>query len=310
MKRLAAALIALALTAVLVAPGAAQEEAPKTEAQRLIELLENDEARAALIDSLKQAEAATGEGDAPAPPPPASLGREIAEFTKGAAERAADAFGAVRTQIERAPEAFRSLSPGQIAILIDALQALALVIVATMAVYLALRVAARRLYRRLGAATHDAGVLRTAAMLVATTLIDVMVVVAAWGAGYLAALVFYGDVGVIGVRQSLYLNAFLIVGMVRVLIGAVLSPATGELRFVAVSDAAARRMARWFGLIASILGYGQLLIVPIVNRQASLAAGRGVSTLLALVAILLAAALVWRWRREVAAWLLGEDPEG
>ena len=191
----------------------------------------------------------------------------------------------------------------------DALKALALVIVVTVATYLALRAWAKGVFRRMGERAHDWGFLRTLAVALATTLIDALIVISAWGLGYLAALYLYGDLGEMGVRQSLYLNAFLLVGLAKVALRTVLSPTTHELRFIAISDVAARRNSRWFGNIISIIGYGQLLIVPIVNRQASEMAGRGASTLLAFVAIAMAATLVVRSRTDVANWFLGEAPE-
>ena len=300
------AMLILFLTVFIAPLAAAQESSAPAEAQALIDILENDEKRTALIEQLKAAAAPVVEAAAEEP---ASLGRQIAEFTKEAAEKAAASFAAAQSAVMRAPEAFDSLSTEQIDLLVEALKALALVIVVTTVLYIALRIWSRRVFRALGETTVDAGLMRTIAMVILTTLMDVFVVLIAWGAGYLIALAFSGEAGEIGVRQSLYLNAFLVVGMVKVVIRAIIAPSTGHLRFIAISDEAARRLSRWFGFIAAVLGYGQLLIVPIVNRQASLEAGRGVSTLLALVAILIAAGLVIRGRRPAASWLLGEDPD-
>lgn len=287
------------------APASAQQDAP-TEAQVLIDILENDESRAALIEQLKASAAPVIEA---APDEAPSLGRQIAVFTKGAAEQAASSFAAAKTAVERAPEAFNTLNAEQLDLLVEALKALALVIIATTVVYMALRLWSKRVFRSMGDSIVGAGFARTLAMVILTTVMDLFIVLIAWGIGYLIALAFYGEAGQIGVRQSLYLNAFLIVGLVKVAIRAVVAPSSAELRFIAISDEAARRLSRWFGMIAAVLGYGQLLIVPIVNRQTSLEAGRGVSTLLALVAILIAAGLVIRGRRPAAAWLIGEDPE-
>lgn len=300
------ALLLFCLSAFALTPVAAQDSGPSAEAQALIDILESDEKRAALIDQLKSAAAPViqaTQDDAP------SFGRRIAEFTKGAAEKAAASFSAAQAAVLRAPEAFASLNAEQLDLLLEALKALALVIVVTTAIYVALRLWAKRVFRALGETTANAGVMRTIAMVVLTTVMDVLIVLIAWGAGYLIALAFYGEAGEIGVRQSLYLNAFLIVGMVKVAIRAVVAPSTADLRFIDISDQAARRLSRWLGMIAAVLGYGQLLIVPIVNRQASVEAGRGVSTLLALIAILIAVGLVLKGRRPAAAWLLGEDPE-
>ncbi|MFN3209854.1 MAG: mechanosensitive ion channel domain-containing protein [Roseovarius sp.] len=305
-------LLVAALGLFLMTPAQAQEASvPSAEAQQLIDLLENPEARDALIQSLRgAAESATDEAaEVVDPEEDTSIGRQLADFTKSFFETAANSAGAAVSAVMALPATFTALQGGDLDVLWEALQALAVVIVVTVAAYLALRAGARLIYHRMGDRAHDWGFLRTLAVVIATTFIDALVVIAAWGLGYLAALYLYGETGVIGVRQTLYLNAFLIVGLAKVAIRAVLSPTTHELRFVAISDVAARRMSAWFCNIASVIGYGQLLIVPIVNRQASYAAGRGISTLLAFIAIAMAMILVLRSRKDVAGWILGPTPE-
>lgn len=294
---------------VVLAPAAlmAQEAAPSAEAQQLIDLLENPEAREALIDSLRNASAP--ENASAGQTEDNSAGRFIAELTSETVQATFASITRLWSMILNAPDAFDSLSADQLEVLFEALQGLAVVIATTVAVYLVLRIYLRRTARRIGAQSKDKGVLRRMSMLLAVTSLDALFIVITWGAGYLAALFLYGQSGDVGVRQALYLNAFLIVGLAKVVLRAVLSPVAPELRFLPLPDAAAKRMAKWFGVIMSILGYGQLLIVPIVNRQASLEAGRGISTLLALVAILIAAALTVRSRHAVASWFLTPEAE-
>ncbi|MEO3415764.1 mechanosensitive ion channel domain-containing protein [Roseovarius sp. CAU 1744] len=304
---IARALLFVLIGLGLVTQSHAQGADPAAEAQQLIDLLENAEAREALIASLRVV--ADQQGAPVADEPQVSMGRQFAGFTKSFFETAAVSLSAAVSGIMALPATVATLEAAQFEVLWDALKALALVIAVTVAAYLILRKWAQTIYRRMGERAHDWGFLRTLAVVVATTLIDAMVVIAAWGLGYLSALYLFGDLGVIGVRQSLYLNAFLFVGLAKVALRAVLSPTTHELRFVAISDQAARRMSRWLGNIISVIGYGQLLIVPIVNRQASLMAGRGASTILAFVAIAMAAILVLRSRKDVTGWFLGADPD-
>ncbi|MFK7868380.1 MAG: mechanosensitive ion channel domain-containing protein [Roseobacter sp.] len=299
----------IATILALLAPAAlmAQQAAPSSEAQQLIDLLENPEAREALIDSLRNASAPEDTGAIEAEDN--SAGRFIAELTSETIQATVASITRLWTAIMNAPDAFDSLSAEQLELLFDALQGLAVVIATTVAVYLILRIYFRRTARRIGAQTKDKGVLRRISMLLAVTSMDALFILITWGAGYLAALFLHGQSGDVGVRQALYLNAFLIVGLAKVMLRAVLSPVAPELRFLALPDAAAKRMAKWFGVIMSVLGYGQLLIVPIVNRQASLEAGRGISTLLALLAILIAATLTVRSRHAVASWFLTPEAE-
>lgn len=302
-------LLVAAFGLFFLTPASAQEaNVPSAEAQQLIDLLENPEARDALIQSLRGAAETTAE-EVVDPEEDTSIGRQLADFTKSFFETAATSIGSAFGAVVALPNTLMALDGGQLDVLWEALQALAVVIVVTVGSYLLLRAGAKLIYRRMGDKAHDWGFVRTLAVVAATTLIDILVVLAAWGLGYLVALYLYGETGVIGVRQTLYLNAFLLVGLAKVALRAVLAPTTHELRFIAISDVAARRMSSWFGAIASVIGYGQLLIVPIVNRQASYAAGRGISTLLAFIAIAMAAILVVRSRKDVAGWILGPTPE-
>lgn len=282
---------------------------PPEEAKLLADLLRDEAKRDALIAQLERAGAPEQAEAAPAAQESeSSIGRQLAEATAGVAERAAAAFISVKTQVTRIPDAFGTFSGDDLTALISALQALALVLVVTVGVYLFLRFWIRRFFRAVGDRNAGAGIVRTLVLLVVTTVIDAAVVVAAWAAGYVAALLLSGEMGEIDLRQALFLNAFLIVGMVRVGIRALLAPSSNRLRLVNVPDVGARAMSRWFGAIATILGFGQLLLVPIVNEQVSPFAGRGVSTLVALIAILIGAALIFWSRRAVTDWVLGEDP--
>ncbi|MEX0339076.1 MAG: mechanosensitive ion channel protein MscS, partial [Arenibacterium sp.] len=285
----------------------AQDTTPASEAQQLIELLEDDAARDALIASLKDAAALSAQP--PAPEEEVSFGRQVAQVTSDFFETAARSLSAALSGLMAVSSTLGALDGDQLAALWDALVALAVVFAATTLSYVLLRAYAKKIYVQMGERAHDWDVLRRLAVLIATTLIDVAVVLIAWGLGYLAALYLHGDPGTMGVRQSLYLNAFLLVGLARVVLRMILSPSTHELRFVDISDAAAKRMSFWLGTIATIVGYGQLLIVPIVNQQASFSAGRGVSTLLAFLAIGVALVLVLRNRQAVVDWLLGPNPE-
>lgn len=181
-------------------------------------------------------------------------------------------------------------------------------IIITVPAYYLLNLWAQDLSREMGKRAKELGFLRTVVARIIKTTMDTGVVFIAWGLGYLAALYLHGTPGTLGIRQSLYLNAFLFVGLGHVFIRAVFSPRSGDLRLIDISDAAAKHASRWLCSIASVIGYGQLLIVPIVNRQSSMAAGRGISTILAFLAIGMTLTLVVKNRQKVANWILGDEP--
>ena len=319
---------ALALMLTLVAgPLFAQDTPPadQTEAQAksdldlLIGVIEDDAARAALVEKLREAgaeaEPTTPDdivetlADGTPPPDSLSFGRRIALITQNAAEGLAASVSTVWTQATSAPGIFDGLSGNEVEVLLDALKDLALVIVVTVAIFFVLRRGGKSIYARMGASARDSGPLRTIVLFIFSAIIDALIVVVAWAVGYAVATLVLGNFGQIGIRQTLYLNAFLLVEMAKVMVRLVLSPSAADLRLVQIGDRSAKYLATWLNLIIGIIGYGQLLVVPIINANVSFPAGRAVSSLIAFVVLALAIWLVLRNKTAVADWMEGTGPE-
>lgn len=298
--------------------GASAESAgQRTSVDLLLDVIEDDAARAELIERLRGADAvppdAPGDvivetlSDGTAPPEDASFGRRIALVTQQAAEDIVDWGTRFWGQLTRAPEVFGGLSGGEAGVLVEALQDLALVIAGTVVVFFVLRWLGKSLYANMSASARDGGVARTAVLFTASAVIDAVIVVLAWGAGYALAILALGEFGQIGIRQTLYLNAFLLVEMAKVAVRLVLSPSATALRPLPIGDRAASYLSSRINLIVGVVGYGQLLVVPIINSNVSFAAGRAVSALIAVAVLGFAIWLVLRNRRAVTDWLLGGD---
>lgn len=284
-----------------------EAEPPADRAKALVEVLKDDQARQALIEELERLSGAA-EPAAEAEPAeesrPQSIGRRIAEATRGFAHGALANVRALWDRLQMAPDQFDGLRGDALAVIAAAAVDLALIIVATVVVFFLLRRVGKRLDSAMGARAADSGLLRTAALIVGSVLIDVAVVLLAWAAGYLLALFVIDGVGVIDIRQTLYLNAFLVVELVKVAVRTVLSPNTAALRPINIPDGAARKLNVWLSVVVSVLGYGQLLVMPIVAENVSWLAGQSMGVLIALIALLLLATLVLTHRRQVADWLL------
>ena len=80
--------------------------------------------------------------------------------------------------ITRAPQVFDGLDGSEAGVLLDALRDLALIIVATVAVFLVLRRFGKAFYGRMGASARDSGILRTVLLFLASAVIDALIVVA------------------------------------------------------------------------------------------------------------------------------------
>ncbi|WP_198585986.1 mechanosensitive ion channel domain-containing protein [Pararhizobium haloflavum] len=317
-----AAFLSFPVTAI--AQDAASEPAEETateagaatpsELQLLIDALSNEESRNRLIDELQSAAEVAEPGpvetidNALFGSDEVSLGRRIAETTRYFAEGVADSALGFWNRVAATPAMFSALDADQIGVLSGAFVDLLVVIIATYAIFLALRSLAKGVFRSMGQRAGNAGIVQKIVFIVASALVDALVVVIAWAAGYAISLFAFGDLGSMGLRQTLYLNAFMIVELMKVVLRIVLSPSTGDLRPVPIRDGAARSMNRGFTWIIGILGYGQLLVLPIVNQDISPAAGQAISALIALVALIIAVVMTVSSRKAVAQWLL-ERPE-
>ncbi|SFP61927.1 mechanosensitive ion channel domain-containing protein [Tranquillimonas alkanivorans] len=290
-------------------PAATDETAAGDPADLLLEILRDEESLNRLIEGL---EARAGEAveavEEPLVEPvaPASFGRRLAVLTQEAAQDVARSVESLWRALERAPRILSSVGADEMEVIWDAFRELILIIAITVVVFLVLRAALIPVYRRMGArASNGSPGYRIMAFL-GSGLLDVLIVVAAWAIGYAVAISFFGEFGEIGIRQTLYLNAFLAVELVKTAVRLVLSPSTGHLRIVPMSDAAAKSLMRVVNISVSVLGYGQLLIVPIVNANASYLAGRGISALLSSLVMIYLALVVLARRKGVADWLLAQ----
>jgi len=318
----AACALCLALLAILAvaAPVPAQEVAPAAEsapglspeqARTLAELLKDEAARGAVLSELEKIaaaaapDAAEAGGDTAPDPEQVSLGRQIAETTQAFAQNVAAGATRFWEQLKRAPRALSAAGDLESEVLLQAVLDLALVVITTFAAFFLYRLVARRVYRVMGSAAAGSGTWRTAMIITVSIVIDAGVVVLAWATGYLVSLTVVGDTGTIGIRQTLFLNAFLLVEMIKVLVRSVLAPTTEALRPVNLSNRAARVLSGWMTTIVGLLGYGQMLVVPIVNQNVSWLAGRSFSTIISLLAVAITVGLVLAYRRAVADWLTG-----
>lgn len=270
----------------------------------LADILSDDAAREALIAQLESA--AEDRGLAPeqaaAPPPQMSFARQIAEQTRDIAENTTNVVVSLLGSMDDILGVFTGESSVNWTELSDAAVALALVMAVTIGLFFALRSMGQLIF---GAMSRKAGGgrwLLSAVWLVSSSLIDAFIILLAWGGGYGFALLT-GEAGSMDFRQSLFLNAFLLIEMTKVVLRGILSPRYARLRFAPMSDETAAYWYFWTSRLVSLLGYGALLVVPIVNATVSFAVGRSVLILLVITALIIAMLIVVQSRDGVAAAL-------
>lgn len=311
------------LAAPAAAPTAAPEPLPTgAAAAALIRVLEDDAARSKLVEELRRLSAAPAAGGAapaagataepqgpqigrPVETPPQadnSLARELGEYTQSLARDAIDFI----VKVWRGLANLTRLLDGSVAIdwprLKTELASVATLALVGFSAYAALRWAARLPHGALGRWAAGGGPLRRTIAIAGAVAIDLVVLSLAWIAA-VAVLVSTSVNGRIELIQSQFANAFLLVELVKIGLRTVFRPGFENLRVLPASDAAARYWNRWLAGVTGFLGYGVMLVFPIVNATISFAVGLGVRMVIVLAALIVTIALVVRNRAEVAAGL-------
>ena len=272
----------------------------------LVDLLRNPGVLDALTERLAASEAPVEVTPEPVEnDPPASFGRRIANVTTDAAEDVARSANRLWLGISRLPTIIeRSLGAFDQLVLMTALTELALVVVITYAVFLTLRYLGRRYDLRIARRVNEANGAVLFAFALLASFKDLVIAIVAGAAGYGLLLVFTRNSGGIGETQALYLNAFLLVEATKILIRTVLSPRVSALRLVRLPDWGAVILARWLTVCTTILGYGLMLVVPLVNVNASVLAGSATGTVISIAVVLSALVMVLYHRKAITAWLI------
>ncbi|MEL0079273.1 MAG: mechanosensitive ion channel domain-containing protein [Rhodospirillales bacterium] len=233
-----------------------------------------------------------------------SFGIVVAERTKAAANSISIALKEFWVRLQNAPLIFKSLSGAEASVLWGAFIDLALIILVTITSFFMFRSLGKRIDRKFGDIATSALLLKKIGFVAGSLVIDLVVVVLAWAIGYGVSAIALGPVGEVGTLQALYLNAFLVVEFAKVGVRTVLSPATSGLRPIQLPDNGAIRLNYWISVVVSVLGYGQMLVAPILSDQVSSFAGHAVGVIISLTAIFILLAMVLLNRVGVTAWLL------
>ncbi|WP_415715390.1 mechanosensitive ion channel domain-containing protein [Roseibium sp.] len=325
MKTLWRWLLVICGCALLIAgPAGAQEttESADTKAEvqqasdALIKVLNDPEARAALIELLKESgtsdqggsagQGQTDQNQAAQSSSPAETSEKsgfvlrVGEYTR----QAADEVGAV---LDRAGHSLW----GVVLILIgdipikwdragDVLFQVLVVLLFAYAAFLASQFVLRKVYPKLGLRARYGGGLTRTFILVLTSLLDAATVFIGIGVGYLVALAGYGGLETgVTLQESLALNAFFITGMANVALRFVFAPRRPELRLLPFNNESSDYWYERLRLYMFWLNYGVFLAVPIANIAVSFVLGNALRFLIVLIGMLYLMVLIARNRVKV-----------
>ena len=300
-------LLALLAAAPALAQPADTNELPAPEA--LADLLEDEQARQQLIDHLRQQAAAPEASDAAAAAAPPSLPQQLAELTSRVVNDVSHDAQAVFNVLAGLFQAGSDASTLDWDYFFTAAVNLGMVIVATVALFLIFRRLVRPLFSRLNqwslSATHLNPVIRLVICVILAALVDVAVVALAYIGGNLAATFAVGEAGELSTRASLFLNAFLIIELIKTGMRMLFSSRYDALRLLPISAAEARYWNRWLARLIGLVGYGMLVVAPLASTYLTPALGQAVGTLIMLGAFVYAVVVVLKNRLRMRGELKG-----
>ena len=251
-------------------PAPADEAQDDQSVRQLIDILENDAARQALIARLQGAAATEASPAAEETAPTLSVVRQLAEHTRAlsnTAGRAADAFAHVVQDFRGSITAALNTDFAQAR---TAIMNLALVAAGLFGSLMALRIVVIWLQQRLAARVSSRGWRRRAGAAFAAALVDAVSILMSWGVGFATAITLARDSGgQVGVNQSLLLNAFLLVELSKLMVHSVFLPRSAELRWIPLNDSDAAYWSFCLGRLISLLGYTFLFAAPVLASAVS-----------------------------------------
>lgn len=279
---------------------------------RLADLLDDPAARDKLIEQLRAqaaAPASTADGAKDAshahPSLPTRIANGAQNFLASMSNNAQTAVDQLTALVEQ-----RGMLPERRALLVSTLVGLAVVIAATLVVFAVLRALAAVAYSRIdkwaarpelaaGGPLRSAAramILRRIGAIVGALLIDLALVLLAGLAGYAVAMYAMQPYGSVSTAQSLFVNAFVAVGITRALIRGVFATRYPTLRLFEMEDDVARYWNTRLGHIAAVVGYGLLLVEPLAQSLLSPALGELLGLVIMVVAYVYAVRIIWRNR--------------
>ncbi|WP_172125850.1 mechanosensitive ion channel domain-containing protein [Devosia sp. 919] len=272
--------------------------------RQLIEILENDAARQALIERLEGAAGQDASATIEEPAPTLSVARQLAEHTRAlskTAGRAADAFVHVVQDFRGSINAALSTDFAQVR---TAAWNLALVAAGLFGSLMALRIVVIWLQQRLAGRVAARGWRVRTGAVVAAALIDGASVLMSWGIGFATALTLARDSGgQVGVNESLLLNAFLLVELSKLLVHTVFSPRSAALRWIPLSNSDAAYWSFCTGRLISLLGYTFFFVAPVLSSSVSRDAAAAVQVIAMTASVALAIIVVLQCKEGARARL-------
>lgn len=293
-------------SSVLAADPAVPTASSETGHQRLADLLEDDAARGALIEQLRKLGDNASADALAAQTSESSLAARVADLSQRMAQ---GTVRETRDALDSVGDAWGRLLSADPQVLAWLIGEFALLVVVTLLAFRLLSIGAGFIFRALDrSAAVSAGpsaidCLRRALGVAGAALTDLATIALAGAAGYAIALFLLGTSGELRPQESLFLNAFLVVESLRAVLRLVFSRHGEHLRVLPVSSEETTYWYAWASRMVFFIGYGLLLVVPLIEFSFTAALGRALAILIMLTALLRAAVIVMQNRARTRAAL-------
>ncbi|MEX3239663.1 mechanosensitive channel protein [Serratia quinivorans] len=302
----------LLLIACTVSPLAmaqsAQKTAPVDQSQQqkasyaaLADILQDDKARAALIGHLRQAadQSANGPPKTEASETPESLSDNLSNLAQGGISSVNQRLNSLQKLIDSGPK--RSFNPDSF---FRALGYFLLTVAVTFAIFHLIRRLIRPLYKRMGSWGHNAKLqqgpwYKLPTAILGAFAVDLLVLLLALAAGNLFARHVNADSATILRLQTLFLSAFAVIEFFKAVLRLIFSPNFDYLRPFPFSDASAHYWNQRLAWLSGLIGYGLMVVVPVVATQISYPAAAAANLIIMLALTLYAVALILRNRKPI-----------
>jgi len=266
--------------------------------QALIELLEDDDARAQLIERLRGSTAPVVEPE----PEHVPFARQVAEQTRAVAENISGIFLVAGNFTDSVAALWRDTTTADLSLLTRLLGTLFMVIAGTLFAYWLLRLVSDRARVRLATRAESRPILRRAPLALGAIAFDTGTVALAWLIGHTLSMQLATN-QIMALNQTLFLNAFLVAEGIKVAMRALLMPRKDTLRLVPLSDTTAHYWYFWLSRLISLIVYAFLFVAPIVTWNLTTASGDAIRTLAVFTACVIGIVLVLQNKNDVATLL-------
>lgn len=291
--------------------GGSANAASDADLDALIRVLEDDRARARLIDRLREAEPQAQPGNTSILlASEQTVAHQIAAYARGAVKGTVDLIRATVDFGHHAVDIATGNAPLDTHHVWIAVRDVALVVGITFAVFAALRVAFRRFQGTMAcAAATQPDILQRIGLIVLSAVADLLTVLLAWSAGYLPTL-YAGWSGQIDSGQAHFLSAFLFIELAKSAARVLLAPKWPGLRFIRLEDTTAAYWYFWLSRLVSIVGYTFLFLAPLLAVGVSAGASEALRVVVVSCALAMACVIILQNRDAVRVRLMNLAENG